>query len=79
MKELGTYTLQYKLDAVCYAEGSNNTKAFEKFKVNRKIIIEWRKQKDQLELTEKNRKRLEGAGRKPLDETLEEEFTALDN
>ena len=33
-KIIGTYTLQYKLDAVRYAEGSNNTKAAEKFKVN---------------------------------------------
>ena len=73
VKRIGKNTLQYKLDAV-NAKGLNNTKAAEKFKVNQKRIIEWKKHKDQLKLTDKRRKHLEGAGRKPLADTLEEEL-----
>ena len=70
--KLKSYTIQFKTDAVQYAEENSNHKAAEKFSVSRKRILEWRKYKDVLASLKKSRKRADGGGRKPLDEGMEE-------
>ena len=76
-KKVSSYTLKYKLEAIAYAENNNISSASKKFNVDRKHIREWKDKKEEL-LFLKNkdhgakRKRLEGAGRKPLDQQMEE-------
>ena len=61
-----------------FAEQKSNKKAAEKFKVDKKRIREWRSKKslleEQLKTTGTERKRIPSGGRKPLDETLEEDL-----
>ena len=76
-KKVSSYTLKYKLEAIAYAENNNISPVSKKFNVDRKHIIEWKDKKEGL-LSLKNkdhgakRNRLEGAGRKPLDQQMEE-------
>ena len=68
-----SYSNEFKLKAVQFAEECNsNRKAAAKFGVDRKRVREWRQKKSKLEDTSSKRKRLEGGGRKPFDEDLEE-------
>ena len=76
-KKVSGYTLKYKLEAIAYAENNNISSASKKFNVDRKRIREWKdKKEDLLSLKNKDygakRKRLEGTGRKPLDQQMEE-------
>ena len=41
-----SYSLNYKLKAIAYAEINTNSSARKKFNVDKKRIIEWRKSKD---------------------------------
>ncbi|PFX13259.1 Pogo transposable element with KRAB domain [Stylophora pistillata] len=65
---------EFKLKAVRFAEDyhNSNRKAAAKFGVDCKRIREWRQKKSKLEAASSTRKRLEGAGRKPFDEDIEE-------
>ena len=68
-----SYSTEFKLKAVKYSEDCNSSrKAAAKFGVDRKRVREWRQMKSKLETASTKRKRLEGAGRKPLDEDVEE-------
>ena len=74
-----SYNVQFKLDAIKMSEEIGNRAAAGKCGVAVKRIREWRKQQD--ELLEKRqsvhgakRFRLDGAGRKPLLEELEDDF-----
>ena len=73
-----SYEVAFKLRAVAVAESKSKEAAAREFKVDAKRICEWCSQKDQLTERKKNRrshsKRLTGAGRKPLDEEMEEEI-----
>ena len=73
------YSLQFKVEAVNFAEQNSNKKAAEKFTVDRKRIREWRRSnksllEEQLKTSGTKRKRIPGGGRKPLDEALEEDL-----
>ena len=71
-----SYTLKFKLDAISYAEIHGNHAAEKKYKVDRKRIREWRQKKSSIQNTMKakrsQRKRIEGARRKPFSEKLDE-------
>ena len=76
-KRISSYTLKYKLEALAYVENNSINSASKKFNVERKHIIEWKSKKEEvLSLKKKDggakRKRLEGAGCKPLDQQMEE-------
>ena len=73
-KKIASYCTKFKLEAVQFAEECNsNRQAAKKFNVDRKRIREWRQNKSKLEsVGSGKRKRLEGGGRKPLDEGIEE-------
>jgi len=76
-KKVSSYSSKYKLEAIAHAENNSNNSASKKFNVDQKRIREWRKSKDDLISINKKyqgakRKRLDGAGRKPLDQQMEE-------
>ena len=78
-EKMKSYTLKFKLDAISYAEIHGNHAAEKKYKGDRKRIREWRQKKASIQQTvnTKNakgsrRKRIEGAGRKPFSEKLDE-------
>lgn len=76
-KKVHSYTIQFKSDAIRYAENKGNHAAERKFNVDRKRIREWRDNKGKIEeLLAKTkgtkRKRCDGGGRKPFNEQLEE-------
>ena len=71
-KRISSYTLNYKLEAIAYTENNSINSASKKFTVERKRIRKWKSKKEKLLSLKKKdggtkRKRLEGAGRKPLD------------
>ena len=70
------YDVTFKLRAV--AEAKSKEAAAREFKVDARRICEWCPQKEKLTVLEKNgktrNKRLKVAGRKPLDENMEEEL-----
>ena len=77
-KRISSCTLKYKLEAIAiaYAENSSINSASKEFNVERKSIREWKSKKEELLSLKKKdggakRKRLEGAGRKPLDQQME--------
>ena len=41
-----SYSLNYKLEAVVYAEGNSNSSASKRLNVNKKRIRDWKKSKD---------------------------------
>lgn len=47
-KKRKSFTLQFKLDAVNYAQNNSNSKAAEHFGVHVSQIVRWKKQKDQI-------------------------------
>lgn len=66
IRKKSSYSSEYKLKAVAYAEVSTNRAAAREFKVHEKRIREWRKNKEILMNSPKDCRRLKGAGRKPL-------------
>ena len=70
------YTMEFKPEAIEYAEKNSNHKAGEKFNVAVKRIRKWRQNKlKTFEPTVKPKnKRLEGGRRKPLDLQLENQL-----
>ena len=76
-KKLKSYNIQFKLDAIKFAEENSNHSASRKFGVAVKRIREWRGNKDQLEKLRQcsngaKRFRLDGAGEKPLSPEMED-------
>ena len=72
-----SYDVAFKLKAVAAAETSSKRAVSHQFKVDGKRLREWCAQKEKLKALKKKgktrRKRLKGAGRKPLDSDLEED------
>ena len=70
------YTMEFKREAIEYAEKNSNHKAGEKFHVAVKRIREWRQNKLKIfEPTVKPKnKGLDGGGKKPLDLQLENQL-----
>ena len=78
-QKLKNYSLKFKLDAISFAAIHGNHAAEKKYNVDRKRIREWREKKESIEKTVKSkkakgcqRKRVEGGGRKPFSEKLDE-------
>lgn len=73
-----SFEVSLKIKAVAFAEENSKEAAVKNFNVCTKRIREWCSQKDQLHKlaidSGANRKRLVGAGRKPLDQEMEEEL-----
>ena len=71
-----SYDVAFKLKAIAAAEGGSKQAAARQFKVDAKRVREWCSQKEKLTAMKKRgktrSKRLQGAGRKPLDSDLEE-------
>ena len=75
--KIKSFTMAIKLEAIKKAEESSNFHAAKFFKVDRKSIREWRRKKEQilevsLQIKGKERKELDGTGRKPLCEEMDE-------
>ena len=79
-RKLHSYTLDFKLQAIQHVKTGNSKEATaRKFGVAPKQIREWCKKETELRNTAEHsklgkRKRLDGAGRRPLSETLETEL-----
>ena len=72
-----SFTMSFKYEAIKYAEREFNRAAAKKYKVEVKRIREWSQNKQSIkELKEKHkgqgRERLEGDGRKVIDDNLDE-------
>jgi len=65
-RKKSSYSSEYKLRAVAFAEVSTNRAAAREYNVHEKRIREWRKNKEILMNSPKDCRRLKGAGRKPL-------------
>mgnify|MGYP001794063200 CR=1 FL=1 len=70
-EKISSYTIKFKLEVVEFAENKSIGAAAVKYKVDRHCIRDWKKKKDDLQelsksVSNKKRKRLQGAGRKPL-------------
>ncbi|KAL9977729.1 hypothetical protein ACROYT_G015167 [Oculina patagonica] len=75
VKKISSYSAEYKLEAIKFAEESKSiSKTAKNFNVARKRIREWQRAKDQLQAADNKRKRLEEGGRKPFDVGLEDEL-----
>ena len=78
-EKIRSYTLEFKLTAIDFAEVHGNRASANKFNVDVKRIREWRKSKEAIaekktSTTGKNQKRLSGGGCKPKDVGLEKEL-----
>ena len=83
-RKLHSYSVDFKINAITFHKQGNSKEATaRKFGVDSKRIREWCKQEDKLQAAKtggnvstptKQRKRLDGGGRKPLSETLETEL-----
>ena len=71
------YTVEFKMDAIKYAEIHGKSASARKFNVDRKSVVEWVQKKDMINALSsrkfgRKRKHLDGGGRKPLSEEMEE-------
>ena len=78
-EKVKSYTITFKLQVIEYAEINSISAAAQKYNIDRHSIRDWKSKKHQLQefpcLKNKNsnkRFRLEGAGRKPLSDEMEE-------
>ena len=70
------YTMEFKREAIKYAETNSKHKAAEKFHVAVRKVWEWRQNKFKIfkPIIKPKNKRFEGGARKPLDQQLENQF-----
>jgi hypothetical protein len=73
-KKRRCYEASFKLKVVEFAEKNTNRGAAKTFNVDEKRVREWRKQKSEIEKVPSKKKRLEGAGRKPLLTDVEDQL-----
>ena len=76
-ERVNSYTIKFKLEVIEFAENKSIGAAAVKYKVDRHSIRDWKRKKDALQelsksVDNKKRKRLLGAGRKPLSDEMEE-------
>ena len=69
-----SYTIEFKRSVIKFAQDNSNGTAAEKYKVDRKRVREWIRNKEKIFDTKSNRMRIDGAGRKLSDESMEEEI-----
>ncbi|XP_014678488.1 PREDICTED: tigger transposable element-derived protein 1-like [Priapulus caudatus] len=78
-RKMKSYTVAYKLEAIQWFKDGNSKEATaRKFNVDSKRIREWVKQEEKLRAanhgSNSKRRKLDGGGRRPLDENLETEL-----
>ena len=73
-KKKRSYSTEFKKQAVVYAEANSNRCAASHFDVEPKRVREWKKDFEKIKSTKSNRQRLDGGGRKCIDEDLEEDL-----
>ena len=71
-----SYSMEFKKQVLVYAEANSNRSASSasNFDVKTKFIREWKKYFEKTKSTKPNRQRLDGGGRKCIDENLEEDL-----
>ena len=73
-KKKRSYSMEFKKQVVVYAEANSNRSAASHFDVQPKRVREWKKDFEKIKSTKSNRQRLDGGGRKSIDENLEEDL-----
>ena len=73
-KETRSYSMEFKNQVVVYAEKNNNRPVASLFDVEPKRVREWKKDFEKIKSTKPNRQRLDGGGRKCIDENLEQDL-----
>ena len=73
-KKNWSYSMEFKKQVVVYAEANSNKSAASHFDVEPKHVRAWKKDFETNKSTKPNRQRLDGGGRKCIDENLEEDF-----
>lgn len=71
-----SFTVDFKLSVVAYARRTSKKEAAEKFPLSRSRVQEWTSQRGSLATTQKEKKRLVGAGRRLLDPTFDQQMFA---
>ena len=66
--------MEFKNQVVVYAEKNNNRPVASLFDVEPKRVREWKKDFQKIKSTKPNRQRLDGGGRKCIDENLEQDL-----
>ena len=71
-----SYIMEFKKQVLIYAEANSNRSASSasNFDVKTKCIKEWKKYFEKTKSTKPNRQRLDGCGKKCIDENLEEDL-----
>ena len=73
-RETRSYSMEFKKQVVVYAEKNNNRPAASLFDVEPKRVREWKKDFEKIKSTKPNRQRLDGGGRKCINENLEQDL-----
>ena len=73
-KKKRSCSMEFKKKVVVYAEANSNRSAASHFDVEPKRVKEWKKDFEKIKSTKSNRQRLDGGGRKCIDEDLEEDL-----
>ena len=68
-----SFTMQFKLQVIAYARAHSNRSAAKKFNIEPKRVREWISHEAAIKATKKSKQKLEGGGRKCMDEQLEED------
>ena len=58
------YSMKFKMEVIKYAEQNSHRSAGTKFQVDVKRVKEWRKQSDEISVSNAKKQRLAGGGRK---------------
>ena len=73
-KKKCSYTMEFKRQVVAYAVENSNRSAASHYGMEPKRVREWEKDLDKIKETKSSRQRLEGGGRKCIDEEFEDEL-----
>ena len=71
-KKRRSFTTQFKQEVVEFASEHSNRSAAQRFNVEPKRVREWKDNFDKIKTAKSSRQKLEGGGRKCIDEDLEE-------
>ena len=75
-KKKRSYRMEFKKQVVVYVEANRNRSAASHFDVEPKSVRKWQKYFKKIKSTKSNRQRLDGGGRKCIDENLEDDLVA---
>ena len=66
--------MQFKQQVIAYSIANSNRSAARRFNVDPKRIREWKSKAEAIKSTKQGKKKLEGGGRKCMDQQLEEDL-----